>query len=206
MQNEKQKWNDRYKEPDFAFGKDPNIFFKEWLLKLKPGHILLPADGEGRNGVFAALHGWKVTSFDLSIEGEIKALQLSKEKNVSLEYIVGDFEELDFSEETFDVIALVYAHFPADKKSTFHQKLRRYLKPGGLVIFEAFSKEHLAYRARNPRVGGPQDLDTLFSKEEIAADFAEFEILVLKEENIALSEGKYHVGEGSVIRFVGRKL
>ena len=45
----------------------------------------------------------------------------------------------------------------------------------------------------------------LFSEEEIKADFKGFEILLLEETEIYLSEGKYHNGKGSVIRFVGRK-
>lgn len=205
-QNDKQKWDNRYKDAEFAFGKDPNLFFKEWLLTFKAGNILLPADGEGRNGVFAAELGWTVTSFDLSVEGQHKAMLLAKEKNVSLNYIVADFDYLNFDEETFDVIALVYAHFPAEKKSAFHKKLKQYLKPGGIIILEAFGKKHLDYRKLNPSVGGPTDIDTLYSKEEIMADFEGFELLLLKEEEIDLSEGMYHIGKGSVVRFIGKKL
>ena len=61
---DKKKWDERYKEEKFAYGKEPNLFFKEWLPKFKPGSILMPADGEGRNGVYAAKLGWKVTSFE----------------------------------------------------------------------------------------------------------------------------------------------
>ncbi len=201
-----QKWDERYKEQEFAYGKEPNLFFKEWLLKFEPGSILMPADGEGRNGVFAAKQGWKVTSFDLSIEGKLKALQLVKENNVALDYIVGDFEQLKFENEFFNAIGLVYAHFPAEMKSRFHKKLNNYLKPGGVLIFEAFSKTHLSYLKHNPKVGGPKELDMLYSKEELLADFGNYEVILLEEEEIFLSEGKYHIGKGSVIRFVGRKL
>ncbi len=200
-----QKWDERYKEHEFAYGKEPNVFFKEWISKLEPGEILMPADGEGRNGVFAARLGWKVTSFDLSKEGKSKALQLAKENNVTIEYIVGDLEQLEFEQKTFDVIGLVYAHFSADKKSTFHLKLNSFLKPGGVIIFEAFSKKQIQYKKLNPQVGGPDDINMLYSKEEIIADFGNYEVLMLEEEEILLNEGKYHNGKGSVIRFVGRK-
>ncbi|MEN7551507.1 class I SAM-dependent methyltransferase [Rapidithrix thailandica] len=201
----KQKWDERYKDQEFAYGKEPNVFFKEWLIKYDPGSILMPADGEGRNGVFAAQLGWQVTSFDQSKEGQAKALQLAWEKNVTLMYEVGDFENLAFEKDSFDVIGLIYAHFPAEKKSAFHQKLSNYLKPGGLVIFEAFSKSHLTFREANPRIGGPNKLEDLFSEEELQDDFKNFEVLKLEEEEILLNEGKYHNGKGSVIRFVGRK-
>jgi len=201
-----QKWDERYKEPEFAYGKSPNLFFKEWLPTFKPGAILMPADGEGRNGVFAAQQGWEVTSFDFSIEGQSKALQLAKENDVALAYIVGDLNDLSFDQESFDAIGLIYAHFAAEKKSIFHRKLNEYLKPGGIIILEAFSRKHLHFNGLDPRVGGPKEIDMLYSKEEITADFSNYEILMLTEEEIQLNEGKYHIGKGAVIRFVGRKI
>lgn len=201
-----QKWDERYKELEFAYGKDPNVFFKEWLPKFAPGSILMPADGEGRNGVFAARTGWKVTSFDLSIEGQSKALQLARENDVELEYVVADLDHLGFERGSFDAIGLVYAHFSAEKKSIFHRKLNDYLRPGGIVILEAFSKRHLHFIELDPKVGGPRDIDMLYSIEEITADFSNYEMLMLAEEEILLNEGKYHIGRGTVIRFVGRKI
>jgi SAM-dependent methyltransferase len=201
-----QKWDERYKDNEFAYGTEPNVFFKEWLLKFEPGKILMPADGEGRNGVFAAQLNWNVTSFDLSSEGQQKALKLAKENKVSLDYIVGDLEQLEFKKNSFDAIGLIYAHFSAETKSKLHKKLNDYLKPGGIVIFEAFSKRHLDFKKANPKVGGPDNSNDLFSTAEILADFEKFEILYLDEEEIILNEGKFHVGTGSVIRFVGKKV
>lgn len=202
---EENKWNNRYQEAHYAYGKGPNLFFKEWLYKFKPGSILMPADGEGRNGVFAAQLGWEVTSLDLSTAGKSKALQLAKENQVTMEYIVGDLEQLEFEKESFDAIGLVYAHFAADRKSLLHQKLAGYLKPGGIIILEAFSKKHLHLNNLDPKVGGPKDIDMLFSKAEIAADFENYDPLILEEEEAFLNEGEYHIGKSAVIRFVGRK-
>jgi SAM-dependent methyltransferase len=202
----KNMWDDRYKEDGHAYGKGPNLFFKEWLQKFEPGSILMPADGEGRNGVFAAQSGWNVTSLDLSVEGKIKALELAKENHVSLNYVVGDLEQLTFEKESFDAIGLIYAHFAADKKSSLHGKLNNYLKPGGIIILEAFSKNHVQLNRLDPKVGGPKDIDMLFSLAEIKADFENYEILLLEEDEIILEEGKYHNGKGAVVRFAGRKL
>ena len=198
-------WDERYKNPEFAYGKAPNQFFKEWLPKFEPGALLMPADGEGRNGVFAAQCGWNVTSLDLSVEGRAKALQLAREQGVTLEYMVGNLDQLEFEKESYDAIGLIYAHFSADTKSVLHKKLSSYLKPGGVVIFEAFSKQHLTFREANPAVGGPTDINMLFSKEEIAADFAGYEVLLLEEVEVPLSEGQFHNGTSSVIRFIGKK-
>ncbi len=201
----KKFWNARYKNSEFAYGKNPNDFFKEQIEKITPASILLPADGEARNGVYAAQLGWNVTSLDLSLEAKNKALQLASEKNVTINYIVEDLDNLDFEKSSFDVIALIYAHFSADKKSLLHKKLSEWLKPGGIIIFEAFSKEHLQLVQSNPKVGGPKDLAMLFSKNELLDDFSDYEIELLEETEIQLTEGNFHSGCGSVIRFLGKK-
>ena len=202
---DKKRWDTRYQESGFAYGKEPNLFFKEWLQKLAPGTILMAADGEGRNGVYAATLNWEVTACDLSEAGKLKALELANEKQVSITYLVEDLEKLEFEQESFDVIALIYAHFSSDQKSMLHKKLQGYLKPGGLIIMEAFSKAHLDFNAIDPKVGGPKEIDMLFSIAEIKADFENYEPLLLEERIIELEEGKYHIGQGAVIRFVGRK-
>jgi hypothetical protein len=124
---------------------------------------------------------------------------------VKIDYQVGELQSIKYQPNEFDAIALIYAHFPANKKSNHHKKLTSYLRPGGVVIFEAFSKNHLKYVTENPKVGGPKDVASLFSIEEIESDFSNFEIIELSETVIELQEGLFHNGNGSVIRFVGRK-
>ena len=143
------RWNDRYSADEFAYGEQPNNYLREQLMQLDTGTILFPAEGEGRNAVFAAKLGWKVSAFDISIEGKNKALQLAENNNVSIDYQVGELQELDYKAEQFDAIALIYAHFPSAIKSTYHKILSNYLRNGGLLIFEAFSKKHLDYLAKN---------------------------------------------------------
>ena len=199
------RWNDRYSSEEFAYGTAPNNYLKEQLEKLKTGSILFPAEGEGRNAVFAAQLGWIVSAFDISAEGKNKALKLAEANNVVIDYQVGELETLNYQAEQFDVIALIYAHFPATIKSSIHQTLETYLRKDGYIIFEAFSKKHLEYLAINDKVGGPKDIESLFSIEEIQSDFPDYEIIQLEEKEIELNEGLFHNGKGSVIRFVGKK-
>jgi len=199
------RWNERYSASEFAYGEEPNKYLKEWLEKLEIGKILFPAEGEGRNAVFAAKLGWAVSAFDISIEGQKKAKRLAEKNDVTLDYQVGELQALDYKDNEFDAIALIYAHFPASIKSQIHNELGRYLREGGTIIFEAFSKMHIDYLAKNENVGGPKDIESLFSIDEIKNDFSNYDIIELKEIEISLNEGIYHNGQGSVIRFVGRK-
>ena len=200
-----ERWNERYSIDAFAYGEQPNNFLKEQLLTLKVGKILFPAEGEGRNAVFAAKLGWQVSAFDISIEGKNKALKLAEMNQVKIDYQVEELQKLAYQPEEFDAIALIYAHFPADVKSVYHKTLDKYLRKGGIIIFEAFSKKHLEYIAKNEKVGGPKEEAMLFSIDEIKADFANYEIIILEETEIVLNEGLFHNGLGSVIRFVGKK-
>ncbi|MFN8310804.1 MAG: class I SAM-dependent methyltransferase [Chitinophagales bacterium] len=201
-----ERWNERYSDAVFAYGELPNEFLKEQLQKLTPGSILFPAEGEGRNAVFAATLGWKTTAFDISSAGRNKAQLLAQKNDVTIQYLVGELDDLHFQNAPFDAIALIYAHFPAPVKSQIHKKLDTLLRVGGCIIFEAFSKKHLQYQSKNEKVGGPKDIESLFSLEEIQADFPNYKIIQLEECEIELQEGRYHNGTGSVIRFVGMKL
>src|SRR5215510_10066513 len=109
-----QRWEDRFSEKEYAYGEEPNEYLKEQLIKLTPGAILFPAEGEGRNAVFAAKLGWSVSAFDISSEGKKKALKLAELNKVNIDYQVGELNSLNYHKEQFDAIALIYAHFPAD--------------------------------------------------------------------------------------------
>jgi 2-polyprenyl-3-methyl-5-hydroxy-6-metoxy-1,4-benzoquinol methylase len=193
-------WNSRYAEEDFAYGSEPNVFFKENILKITKGKILFPAEGEGRNAVFAAQLGNNVCAFDLSKEGQKKAIQLAQNLKTSVDYKVGNLEDLNYAESEFDAIVLIYAHLPANIRKEFHYKLLSLLKPNGVIIFEAFSKEQLKYNS-----GGPKDITMLFSEEEVKEEFPNVQFSVLETIEIELNEGKFHMGRANVVRFIATK-
>jgi SAM-dependent methyltransferase len=200
-------WDLRYKEEGYAYGTKPNEFFKNSIDTLnQKGTLLLAAEGEGRNALYAAKTGWDVYAFDTSIEAKKKADLLAKSENVFINYEVGDFFKLQLINHKFDVIALIFAHFTTDILSDYHQKLAELLKPNGIIILEGFSKTHFEFQKENPNAGGPKNLDMLFSIESIKKDFPNVEIIKLEEVEIELDEGKYHQGKAKVIRFIGRKI
>ncbi|MDO4232354.1 MAG: hypothetical protein Q4D19_09490 [Lautropia sp.] len=68
-----------------------------------------------------------------------------------------------------------------------------------------FSTNHLADQQHDSRIGGPDKLESLFSREQIRQDFDSLDVLLLEEQEITLHEGLLHNGTGAVIRFVGRR-
>ena len=202
----KEMWNERYSSNEYAYGTDPNVFFKTTIEKHKiKGRLLLPGEGEGRNAVFAAQQGLEVIAFDISEEGKKKALRLAELHNVNFKYEVNDFLNMDFAESWFDAAAIIHAHFPPSISSTYHKKISRLITANGLLILEGFSKNNLPLRIKNPQIGGPNKIEMLYSKEEIMKDFSDFEVLQLEEVEIELNEGKYHKGIAKMIRFLGKK-
>jgi len=198
-------WNDRYSATEFVYGKKPNAYLKEKLTKINPGTILFPAEGEGRNAVFAATLGWRVSAFDTSSEGRKKALRLAKEHNVEIEYHTADLNEIGYETAEFDAIALIFTHFPPEIRKEYFQHFITYLKEGGIIIFEGFSKKHSEYQNMNPDAGGPKNMEMLFSGQELKDDFTDFDFLEFNETEVELEEGLFHKGKGSVIHFVAKK-
>lgn len=198
-------WNDRYTQKEWAYGKTPNHYIKEKLAFFSPGSILFPAEGEGRNAVYAASLGWNVSAFDFSIKGKDKAKLLAEQYNVTIDYQIARFTEEYYPPESFDIIALTSVHFDPALKTIMHQRLDTYLKTGGYIILEAYSKEHHTLNRLDPNLGGPPSADYMYSIDEIKHDFSNYEFIELQRKDIFMNEGLYHNGQSSVIQFIGKK-
>ena len=142
--------------------------------------------------------GWGVFAFDFSEKAQEKALRLSRERSLNINYAVHSMEETSYKEASFDALVLIYAHNINRKDN--HRHLLKFLKPGGMVILEAFSKAQI-----NKNSGGPKDINMLYSIDELTEDFHQLSEFDVWEEEIELDEGELHQGKSSVIRLVGTK-
>lgn len=192
-------WNQRYAANDIVYGKEPNSYFKSILDSMRPSSLLLPAEGEGRNAVYAASKGWDVTAFDYSAEAQLKANVFAAEKGVKMNYNVTDINQF-IPEKKYDAIALIYVHLSGEERKDFHYKIANALAPGGTLILEAFSKAQIHNAS-----GGPKSLDQLYSTEILFKDFATLKMIELKEAEIILDEGPFHHGKANVIRLMAKK-
>ncbi|NGP87669.1 class I SAM-dependent methyltransferase [Fodinibius halophilus] len=196
----KKFWNERYSGNHFVYGKHPNTFFKQQLDKLPTGKLLMPAEGEGRNAVYAAEQGWSVTAFDVSSKAQKKALELAKRHHVAITYEVNTFQDFSFEPNSFDAIGFIYAHIHESLRRELHRKFIKALKPGGTLLLEAFSKEQLENNS-----GGPGTLEMLYSKEELLTDFKSLDTSIAESLEVTLSEGDHHKGQANIIRIIAQK-
>ncbi|MCB0473273.1 MAG: methyltransferase domain-containing protein [Flavobacteriaceae bacterium] len=203
----KEFWDDRYSEKEYAYGTEPNAYFKYALEKIHPsGAAFFPGEGEGRNAVYAAKQGLVVTALDYSSEARNKALKLAKHNNVTLEYQIGDMGHIRFKPNSFNLAVLVFTHFLPDESDNYFKALINYLKPGGYLIAELFSKDHSQFLKSNPLAGGPKNSDMLYTVSEIKKYFSGLAFIELEKKVIELNEGLYHRGQASVIRLIGQKI
>lgn len=196
----KAMWDERYRQSTYQYGINPNDFVSEEIQKLSPGRILVPAAGEGRDLVYAATLGWEAHGFDISEQGMAKAIKLARENNVHVHYSCQDAFKINYPMESFDIIALSYFHLPADLRNAFHNRCISWLKPGGKIILEGFSKDQLGKSS-----GGPKDKSWLFNTQELATDFEGLTIIQNGNLDRILNEGPLHQGLASVIQFVAVK-
>jgi SAM-dependent methyltransferase len=196
----KEFWDDRFSAEEYIYGKEANEFFKSQISNLQPGKLLLPCEGEGRNAVFAARLNWVVDAFDQSEKGKEKCLALADQYNVTVNYTNADALQIELEENKYDMIALIYAHFPSTIRRQIHQKCSKALKPGGLLLLESFNPLQL-----NNESGGPKDVDMLYTVALLESDFDNVTINYLEELKIELAEGKHHSGKGDVIRLLATK-
>lgn len=198
-------WDERYKSTEYVYGEEPNQYVQSKLETLTPGKILFPLEGEGRNVNYAAENGWEAHAFDQSVEGKKKALYLAIKKVILIDYQISDIEDVHYEDESFDTVVLCFAHFPEEKRREYHQKITSFLKIGGYLILEGFSKQHTKFQAINPTAGGPKDETMLFDLDELKVDFPDFDFMETIEMETELHEGLGHQGKASVVRIFAQK-
>ena len=195
----KQNWNQRFTENEWTYGTEPVPFFVNQLKNLNPGHILLPAEGEGRNALYAAQLGWEVVAFDLSEVGRQKALEEVLQTKHVIEYLISGVLEFDYARQ-FDALGLFYAHWPAPIRREAHKHLQDFLKPGGHLVLQAFSKKQLGNSS-----GGPRSIEMLFDLDELRQDFDKINWTVAQEVQLNLDEGPFHQGPAQILQMAGVK-
>jgi len=200
--NPREAWDARYRSEEYIFGTSPNVFLTSQERYLPAGaRVLAVADGEGRNGVWLALRGCKVSSVDISPVAIEKAKKLARDHEVGIEFAVADLMEWEWPEATFDAIACIFIQFasPRMRKSLF-DGFSKALRPGGVLIMEGYGVKQLQYTS-----GGPKELENLYTLQMLREAFAAWEILLLREYDAVLDEGPRHRGMAALVDLVARK-
>lgn len=195
------KYDERYRGEDFYYGTEPNDFLRESIGFIpRGGRVLCLAEGEGRNAVFLAENGFKVTAVDSSPYGVQKQQALAARKSVSIVSICADLAEYDFGTEAWDGIVSIFCHLPPALRKLVNARSVAALKPGGVLILEAYRPEQAGRST-----GGPPDPALCISPEILQSDFGALQWTACESTERQVIEGRGHTGIGAVIRFIGTR-
>ncbi|MCC7001028.1 MAG: class I SAM-dependent methyltransferase [Gemmatimonadaceae bacterium] len=202
-------WDQQFSTEHYKYGTAPNAFLVSQAARIAPGsRVLVPGDGEGRNGVWLAEQGHDVMSIDSSAVGLEKTQALARSRGVRVTTVHADLVEWEPVAASVDAVVSIYLHFPPDIRAKIHAKFIRALRPGGLFILEAFHPSHFG-----SSTFGPKDVTMLYSLDLLRADLTAFaatatggahEELLAEEVTVDLDEGPGHAGRSQVTRWVLR--
>ena len=194
-------WDARYAEPGWAFGTEPNDFLAEQAHWLPPGgRVLCLAEGEGRNAVWLARRGHDVTAVDTARVGLDKAARLASSYGVALTTECADLADFAFAPDAWDGVVSIFAHVPVPVRQRVHTALPRTLRPGGVLLLEAYRPQQL-----QRGTGGPPDDARMLDLERLRAELGSLDWLLAREVERRVLEGRYHTGMASVVQLVARR-
>lgn len=194
-------WDERFSQLEPVYGEQPNSYLRTQVVRLAAGSkILVPGDGYGRNGIWLARQGFRVHTVDLSPVGVERAQNAARAAGVAMTIEQADLSTWNWPVAEFDAVACIFVHLPPEVRSKVHRSVLGALKPGGIVIFEAFTPAQLQHSS-----GGPKQVELLYTAEILRREFDRAEALELDESEIEIDEGRLHRGPAAVVRGVFRK-
>ena len=193
-------WDDRYGTEDYAYGIEPNAFLAARADRIAPGgRVLSLGEGEGRNAVFLARKGLRVTGIDGSAVGLAKAQRLAAQYGVQIETVHGDLASVPFPTDV-DAVVSIFCHLPSMLRRAVHRRAESGLRTGGVVIIELYRPEQLAFGT-----GGPPVVDLLATLADLREDFSSCTMEEGAEIVRDVVEGRLHTGKAAVLQAVFRK-
>ena len=167
----REHWDERYATEELIWKAEANRFLVEELDALAPGTALDVACGEGRNAVWLASKGWRVTGVDFSHAGLAKAQRLATDRGVEVTWVEADVVEWQAPTASFDLVVVMYLHLHAEQRHQALAHAAAALAPGGVLLVVGHDTSNLL-----KGTGGPQDPAVLFGPEEIVEDLSGLQI------------------------------
>jgi len=195
------KFDERYSSEDYYYGTEPNAYLAQMYQRIPAGGaVLCLAEGEGRNAVFLAQQGYRVTAMDSSSVGLNKLKRLAASRNVSVQTIHADLQDFQMGEAQWDGVVSIFCHLPPSLLHEVNARIVAALRPGGVFILEAYRPEQVG-----KNTGGPKETSLCVSLATLEHDFASLQIADARSIERSVIEGKGHTGVGAVVQFTAIK-
>jgi len=190
-------WDKVYTSPDGKVPVNPSTLVLEATANLKSGVALDVGMGNGRNAIYLARKGWKVTGVDIS-QAAVKQAQAEAAKlKVEFDARAGDIERMDIGRDKYDLIICMYIHMVPVRNA---KKFIDALKPGGLLIVEGHHADAQAMGLR-PVSGGPPG----YMNNQLLRAFERLRIIRYEDRTTQAEWSNGPEDRAPIVRLVARK-
>jgi len=162
---EQAAWDQRYSGPDLVWSAGPNRFVADEVTALPPGRAIDLGTGEGRNAIWLAERGWRVTAVDFSAAGLAQAARLAAKRTVTVDWVQADLLAWQPAPGSYDLALIAYLHLPSADLARVFRAAAAAVAPGGTLLVVGHDRDNIA-RGH----GGPQDPDRLYTPTEVTAE------------------------------------
>ena len=191
---DREAWNQRYADAELVWSAEANRFLVEEVVDLQPGRALDLGAGEGRNAIWLAERGWRVTAVDFSGIALQKARRLADARGVEVNWIEADLRSYSPARAAFDLVVLVYIHLPVEERRAVVRRAGDAVAAGGTLLVIGHDRSNI-----EEGYGGPQDPTILFSPDDISDDIASIEELRVVRADRVMRPVKTDDGERNAI-------
>lgn len=161
---DRHQWNERYGGDELVWTSTPNQFLVSEVVGLPAGRAVDLACGEGRNAVWLAEQGWRVTGVDFSSVGLAKARRFAKLWGVEVSWVESAIQEWTPPPEGFDLVAVLYLQLPQPERTAALEVAASAVAPGGTLLVVAHDEDNLTRG-----YGGPPSADVLYSVADVTS-------------------------------------
>lgn len=154
---DRKSWDQRYEATERLWSVEPNMFVADRLGPSQPGVGLDVASGEGRNAIWLASRGWKMTAVDFS---EV-AVEKGRSQTDQVGFVVADVLTWE-PPERYDLVLVAYLHLPETQMREVIERVASWLRPGGELFLIGHDESNI-----EEGHGGPQVPEILTRVESI---------------------------------------
>jgi 2-polyprenyl-3-methyl-5-hydroxy-6-metoxy-1,4-benzoquinol methylase len=163
--HEQAAWDERYSGRELVWGAGPNRFVAEEAAGLPPGAALDLGTGEGRNAIWLAERGWRVTAVDFSAAGLARAARLAAERGVNVTWVHADLLAWQPGKSGYQLVLIAYIHLPPASLTRIFRTAAAAVAPGGTLLVIGHDRDNITRG-----YGGPPDHDRLYTPATVTAE------------------------------------
>ena len=138
---------------------------------MTPGRALDLACGAGRNAVWLAEQGWRVTAVDFSDAGLTVARELARARGVKVDWIEADVVTWAPVSRAYDLVCVLYLQLPPSERRSVLRHAVDAVAPGGTLLVVGHDLLNLT-----EGWGGPSQADVLYTPDDIVAEIGDLQV------------------------------